>query len=408
MFPWFSEGAIDLSAGGWHIEENEFHNDIGIRSWFSSFFYDTPQTIIRNNTFTNCQPAVDFWDVSDVEISGNEVIGGNFGIRLDYCENIEISENTFEDQYLAAIRLYFTFNCTVLDNELVNSGINMDGPNYSSWLHRVSGNSVNGKQLGYFNSVSEIQIDGNEYGQIILVNCSSIEIDGGYFNSASVGVTLAFCKNCTLQNAEVMNNSYCGVSAFYSTGCRFKNSSVHHNSNLYTGGGGFLLSWVVDCVFEHNRIYKNNGTGIENWLDMINCTIINNIIHNNTDYGIAIRRGYGNIIYGNALGWNGRDEESQLVRNALDSGIDNTWDDGVSIGNWWSNYDGEGVYNVSGSSGSFDRFPNTLTHDSIEFPLDNLGTEDFTTLRIIVIIGGAAIIIILMAYYFKAKQEGEV
>ncbi|GAG96993.1 unnamed protein product [marine sediment metagenome] len=50
-----------------------------------------------------------------------------------------------------------------------------------------------------------------------------------------------------------------------------------------------------------------------------------------------------NVLYLNRLGYNAEN-------NALDNGKrdSNIWDDGVSVGNWWSDYDGTGTYEIMG------------------------------------------------------------
>ncbi len=59
--------------------------------------------------------------------------------------------------------------------------------------------------------------------------------------------------------------------------------------------------------------------------------------------------------HGNQLGYNGESNASD------EEGTDNSWDDGVSLGNYWGDYDGTGVYTIPGSTGSVDRYPRKMT-----------------------------------------------
>ena len=45
------------------------------------------------------------------------------------------------------------------------------------------------------------------------------------------------------------------------------------------------------------------------------------------------------------------------VLNAEDDGLNNTWDDGISEGNYWSDWDGDGEYEISGYANAVDRYP---------------------------------------------------
>jgi hypothetical protein len=59
------------------------------------------------------------------------------------------------------------------------------------------------------------------------------------------------------------------------------------------------------------------------------------------------------MIYYNQLGWN-------TANNAQDDGSGHMWDDGVSQGNAWSDYDEVGDYSIPGSAGSVDSYPSLL------------------------------------------------
>jgi parallel beta-helix repeat protein len=61
---------------------------------------------------------------------------------------------------------------------------------------------------------------------------------------------------------------------------------------------------------------------------------------------------YGSLndFVGNAIIHNG-------IGQATDDGSANFWDDGISEGNHWSNYNGSGVYQIDGSAGSVDNYP---------------------------------------------------
>ena len=57
-----------------------------------------------------------------------------------------------------------------------------DNDNVLDWNHTVNGNLVNGKALGYFWNATMQDYSGSAYGQIILANCSSVTVTGGYIS----------------------------------------------------------------------------------------------------------------------------------------------------------------------------------------------------------------------------------
>lgn len=56
--------------------------------------------------------------------------------------------------------------------------------------------------------------------------------------------------------------------------------------------------------------------------------------------------------------------------DARDEGADNTWDDGVSTGNYWADYSGTGSYSISGSAASVDCYPQQLVRPTLDSPED--------------------------------------
>ena len=51
--------------------------------------------------------------------------------------------------------------------------------------------------------------------------------------------------------------------------------------------------------------------------------------------------------------------------NAADYGSENSWYDGNSSGNYWSDFDGEPPYAIPGSAGSVDPYPQLLTEEML-------------------------------------------
>jgi parallel beta-helix repeat protein len=85
-----------------------------------------------------------------------------------------------------------------------------------------------------------------------------------------------------------------------------------------------------------------------------NCTITDNWILYNTEYGIKLDDSTSeNFIFNNSLGWNG-------ISNAVDDGIGNLWDFGDETGNYWHDYSGSGWYTIPGSAESIDHYPQLL------------------------------------------------
>ena len=105
----------------------------------------------------------------------------------------------------------------------------------------------------------------------------------------------------------------------------------------------------------------NNAIGIH--LDnSTDCNIVDNLVYNNSVCGIFIKSFCSrNRVFGNKIGWNGV--------NARCDGANNSWDDGVSRGNSWSDYYFD-QYIVPGEGQCIDHYPSlwvpSCTHEVSE------------------------------------------
>jgi len=144
------------------------------------------------------------------------------------------------------------------------------------------------------------------------------------------------------------------------------------NDNTTTGSessGGILLvdadkaaGSSVQALIDDNEIVNNGDYGLYMYIPTsaagdLNLTMTNNAVTDNTT-GIVVKD-YGQIgastfalmihrnLFDNAL-------------NAEDDAAGGYWDDGVSVGNCWSDFTGEpgDPYIISGNAGTIDRYPN--------------------------------------------------
>lgn len=126
------------------------------------------------------------------------------------------------------------------------------------------------------------------------------------------------------------------------------NCSIVNNTVYDHYADGIDLVESVRCHVYNNTVF-NSGTALLLEGSRLG-EIVNNTLTHNT-CGIAIfSESTLNTIYRNRFAEND-------ITNAIDDGTSNTWDDGETCGNWWDDYIGYGLYSISGSAGSVDRFP---------------------------------------------------
>jgi len=340
-----SVGSISLHEG--ICLENVIHGAIRDtiidRHYRGISLYDSSICTLTNNTAT-----INYWSGLSLIGSDNCTLTNNtatsnsqFGFNLISSNNCILTNNTaMSNDY--GFYLSESNNCTLVSNTLARNGINIDGWSVSHWLHYFSNNTVNNKPMGYFKNLTSIIIDGSRYGQVIAANCTEIKVKDGIFTDVSVGIQLGFCANSTIANNTATDNS------------------------LY----GFYLR------------------------SSDNCTLTNNTVSDNQLYGIYLGTGCEyNRLYLNRLGNN---SES----NAKDNGGSNSWDDGVSSGNYWLDYNGTGIYQIPGSAGSVDNYP--FVWEPVTTTTTTSGVE---TIMMILVLSGAGITVLVIVIIVVMRKR---
>jgi parallel beta-helix repeat protein len=237
--------------------------------------------------------------------------------------------------------------------------------------------------------------------------------DNSIWNNTPSGITLQPAESVEISNNHIFNNTEQGIFALGAEGVAgfeiFENE-IHHNGysdvTPWSSAGIFVLGYE-DISVNHNLVYENmeygisvNGdnnriignevygseTGIgteECYFNLIsenivyNClggillvnigsNVTYNIVYDNT-YGIYVDDSGNCTIYGNDFGWN--------EQNAFESyhfpGMFMLWDDNISVGNHWHDYDGGGTYGIWNATDitSIDRFPSISLNVSQAGPI---------------------------------------
>ncbi|MBS3795977.1 MAG: right-handed parallel beta-helix repeat-containing protein [Candidatus Thorarchaeota archaeon] len=364
------------------------------------------------------------------------------GILLLESPNCILENNTSSDNR-KGISLDFSGNCTILNNTLTGNGLIIDGYPLAEWLHDVSGNTVNGRQLGYFRSATDTVVDGSLYGQVILANCSGVSVRDGLFTDASTGILVGYGTECILENNEATDNSRAAFMLNLSTNCTLKNNlamdnrygyylykserctvinnlasnsvddgfSLTHShactlmDNVAVGNSsiGFNLWNVHDCLLINNTA-DTSGDGFVLWLSF-ECQLIKNKAMNNSDRGFHLDYSHNctlkeNTALHNEIGVILSDSNFTFLilnkfgyntnSNAYDAGYSNEWNNSTT-GNYWSDYTGTGEYLIPGPAGSVDHHPFILVLHTTPEPSNGLDvilimTGVFATIGVLVIL----------------------
>ncbi len=300
----------------------------------------------RNNTISQKEYGVYLsYSSNNNAVVNNTISDSDYGVLLFYGSRNNVMVNNTILGNLVGVYLYRSFDNTLSSNIMVNNGVLISGNAVEYWRHNITtDNLVNGKQLGYFWNCTGVVIDGAQYGQVILANCTGMAVEDGVFSNASAGFLLGYSSYCSLTNNTLSGNYY-GVHHIFSSNNTLMNNTISGN---------------YDGVYLY---YSSNNT------------IVNNTILENSDCGVYLWAvSEGNLFYLNVIAYN-------AYENAHDSGTDNHWNS-TGMGNYWSDYNGIGVYYVTGPTGPIDYHPFMYPPDTappiIDHPAD-ISYEEGTT-----------------------------
>jgi len=374
--------------------------------------------LVTRNTISDCTgTGIIFSAVIDSGGSQNTILATTYGITfdsssldcnmtdslIDHADRgmyVESSQNILLDHITItsindiAIYLVAAVSCEVTSAAIDNAacGILIFSGTESQWNHTISTSTLDGRPIYQFRDLIGGVIDTSSYGQVFVNNCTDVMFRNGDFTggpaftiissenitvadiqveNAYRGAEIAFSNNCTLRNWEITNTVDDGVFVYYSNNATIQNctasfcqgesfqvtysdylnftESVSLNSTSY---GLFIVNSDFGIV-THN-VFSGNYRGIY-IIGTSNIEFYNNSAFYN-DYGISISSSTNIVVIDNEFGWN-------TVYQAFDSGISTIWDNGIDLGNAWSDYVSGGYYNVAGSGGGIDGFPRSL--DSI-------------------------------------------
>ena len=404
-------------------------------------------------------------NVNHGEIRNNTILGGAyFGVALQSSSDNTVVNNTISGIYVHGDGVYIfsssdntvvnntiseynygvsivsALNNTLSSNIFVNNGIYISGNAVEYWRQNITtDNFVNGKPLGYFWNWTSGTIDGTQYGQVLLANCTGVIVEDGVFSNASMGIQLGYSSYCSLMN-NIISGNHNGVHIHFSSNSTLVNNTISGNeshgvvfgsssdntlvNNTISGnhGEGVYIPSSSDNTLVNNTISGNyyngvflpdpgtsNNTLVNNtisgnsWSGVYifgssDNTIVNNTISGNSKLGVSISSSSNNTVVNNTISGNNNTGVSiwtfssdNLIYlnviadndngNANDYGTGNHWNI-TGRGNYWSDHTGTGVYNVPGSAGSIDYYPfiypPETTTPTIDQPAD-MDYEEGTT-----------------------------
>lgn len=270
--------------------------------------------VVENGVMANVPYGVQILYSTFCSVESLSSSGNTQAVIVIESNSTTISECTIEVEYGFGIAVYYSYDCVVQDNTL-------------------SGYHQGGQKLIYLASCYDSAVQRNDLSGLF----QGIEVSG--YDCTVVDNTMTDCNTgirlsgarLTIEGNTILESTDDHVQPPFSHGilaAPLWNSTITDNDFLKGDDWG-ILYLGNGTQFIGNRFSDNFGIGLEIYAGSTN----------NSVYGNLFDRNYGG--------------------NALDNGFSNQWDDGISSGNRWSDYDQVvgGPYNIPGTASSQDRYP---------------------------------------------------
>jgi len=251
------------------------------------WLYETYNSFLTNNTVTHCgyRALVEEWYPNSAGVRvgncfNNTIVGNNITDSKELGMDLNGNSHTLIDNHFSANGpwgdiAYWNGNDGTFINNTFEQGILM----HISTAKKMEGNTVAGKPIAYFDSLSSTSINISTYGQVILDNCNNVEVYSGVFTDVILGIHFYQSIDCRVNQVNISGARY-GVQLRDSSDCVFNattiTNSVSHGLTNYqsdgtsifnstiteSGGAGVRLERSDNCNITSNRFIDNVEGGL--------------------------------------------------------------------------------------------------------------------------------------------------
>ncbi|MEM3445010.1 MAG: NosD domain-containing protein [Thermoplasmata archaeon] len=237
---------------------------------------------------------------------------------------------------------------------------------------------------------------------IFLSGVTNGKIENTICTISNYGILMSSALDTVLKGNDIWLNNY-GIYATYSYYNQIVKNTIEDNTGWgitldmsdmnelientlkNNSGGIFLLNTFSNLIRNHN-ISENQGYGV--LLQSASGTrVLYNTFYKNLDYGVVVGgSGYWNsVYYNNFVSNNGACRGVTGNCQAFDdTGYTQWYDWNANLGNYWSNWDGQGwgnpdAYPIDGGAGASDWYPSAEPIVPPAPPIHITGDADFAT-----------------------------
>ncbi|MDF1541116.1 MAG: NosD domain-containing protein, partial [Candidatus Thorarchaeota archaeon] len=206
----------------------------------------------------------DLWSIEGLTVSGNTITNARIGIQTSLLVN-----PSFENNVLADCGFFLGGNHPII---------------YYNFT--MSGNTVNSLPIYFGMHETSGTLNTDDYGQVLLVNCSNFAITGGVMERITIPIELLHCDYIDITDLTSMYNSY-GVYLYASANVTLSDSYVEGFVTSGFGSFGFSADNSYDVIIQDSAFIRCiTGSSQYGVLDFGGCVDVN-IINCEISYGLT-------------------------------------------------------------------------------------------------------------------------
>jgi parallel beta-helix repeat protein len=335
-------------------------------------------TIRRNTVSRNGGNGISVGSLNGQVLDNRATNNGGAGILVGGAGN-RVAGNIISGNGRYGIELFRANSAILRSNMLTENGIYVHGdfypqPALSDYTsHTIApDNMVNGLPVYYYKNSRGVTIDGIQVGELIIVNCTRVQVSNLAMNAKDVGVEMAFVGDVMISGNRIAGSRWEGVQMMVAHNVTISGNEV--SAHAFTG---IEVTSARHVVVLRNRFSGNGlltgGAGI-----VVEGTDVSLVSNNFTDNAVGLeasgasitldgnnlsRNRYGMMVSGNSVliarnnisssrvigldvsGTGGAVYQNNFVDNGHQAGAINVYryvfDNGYpSGGNFWSDYTG--------------------------------------------------------------------
>ncbi|MHA1408336.1 MAG: NosD domain-containing protein [Candidatus Heimdallarchaeaceae archaeon] len=217
------------------------------------FFDEIKKIDIIKNVFKNSIDSSYLGSAQFSSISYNLFDSCDF--KISCGNNIAFKNNTLRN---SNIRFTFCSNCSLTANYFTNGGLEIEENKFESYAsYTLESNLVNGKEIGLILNQSSFLLDGENYGQLIVVNCTSATIQNLEISNTINCLFIKFCDELLIQNND-FKNSITGIKIEGSDYLTIQNNILDNCIYGITFNCIFLDNYDFSYFFDYFLFSSNN------------------------------------------------------------------------------------------------------------------------------------------------------